>query len=52
MYDEFGNGLQYTKKGAMFWLKASNTVYFFTGDSVYAYVQDKPHLLDGSGAPV
>jgi hypothetical protein len=52
VYDDFGNGLQYSKKGALFWLKASNTVYFFTGDSLYAYVQDKPHLLDGSGAPV
>jgi hypothetical protein len=52
IYDDYGNGLQYTKKGVMFWLKESNTVYFFTGDSVYAYVQGKPHLLDGSGRPV
>lgn len=52
IYDDYGNGLQYSKKGVLFWLKESNTVYFFTGDSVYAYVQGKPRLLDGSGRPV
>ncbi len=51
VYDDYGNGLQYTKKGVLFWLKESNTVYLFTGDSVYAYVQGKPRLLDGSGRP-
>jgi hypothetical protein len=50
-YDDFGNGVQYSQKGVLFWLKESNTVYLFTGDSVYAYVQDKPRLLDGSGRP-
>ncbi|HEX8967413.1 MAG TPA: hypothetical protein VF937_06010 [Chloroflexota bacterium] len=52
IYDDYGNGLQYSKKGVLFWLKESNTVYFFTGDSVYAYVQGKPRLLDGSGRPI
>jgi hypothetical protein len=52
IYDDYGNGLQYTKKGVMFWLKESNTVYFFTGDSLYVFFQDKPRLLDGSGRPV
>jgi hypothetical protein len=51
-YDDFGNGVQYAQKGVLFWLKESNTVYLFTGDSVYAYVQGKPTLLDGSGRPV
>jgi hypothetical protein len=51
VYDDYGNGLQYTKKGVLFWLKESNTVYLFSGDSVYAYVQGKPRLLDGSGRP-
>jgi hypothetical protein len=51
IYDEYGNGLQYTKKGVLFWLKESNTVYLFTGDSVYAFVEGKPRLLDGSGRP-
>ena len=51
-YDDFGNGVQYAQKGVLFWLKESNTVYLFTGDSVYAYVQGKPRLLDGSGRPV
>jgi hypothetical protein len=52
VYDDKGNGLQYTKNGMLYWLKDSNTVYLFTGDSVYAYVQGKPRLLDGSGRPV
>jgi hypothetical protein len=50
-YDDFGNGVQYVQKGVLFWLKESNTVYLFTGDSVYAYVQGKPRLIDGSGRP-
>jgi hypothetical protein len=52
VYDKFGNGLQYTQKGVLFWLKESNTVYFFSGDSVYVFVQGKTRLIDGSGRPV
>jgi len=48
-YDGFGNGIQYTTKGVLFWLKASNTTYLFSGDSVYAFVQGKARLIDGSG---
>jgi hypothetical protein len=48
-YDSFGNGVQYSTVGVMWWLKASNTVYLFRGDSVYVFVEGKPRLLDGSG---
>jgi hypothetical protein len=48
-YDSFGNGVQYSTVGVMWWLKASNTVYLFRGDSVYLFVEGKPRLLDGSG---
>jgi hypothetical protein len=48
-YDGFGNGIQYTNKGVLFWLKASNTTYLFVNDSVYAFVQGKARLIDGSG---
>ena len=48
-YDEFGNGVQYTEKGVLFWLKGSNTSYFMIDDSVYAYVRGKVQLIDGSG---
>lgn len=48
-YDGFGNGLQYTKNGLMVWVKASNTVYYFGGDSIYAYVDQQTRLLDGPG---
>jgi hypothetical protein len=48
-YDGFGNGIQYTTKGVLFWLKASNTSYLFENDSVYAFVQGKARLIDGSG---
>jgi hypothetical protein len=48
-YDGYGNGIQYTTKGVLFWLKASNTTYLFMNDSLYAFVQGKAKLLDGSG---
>jgi hypothetical protein len=48
-YDRFGNGLQYTDRGVLFWQKDSNTVYFFLGDSVWANLEGKPQLLNGSG---
>jgi hypothetical protein len=46
-YDGFGNAIQYTKNGMMFWLKNNNTVYFFTNDSLYAHIDEKTRLLDG-----
>lgn len=48
-YDSFGNGVQYTTYGTLWWLKASNTVYLFRNDSVYVFIEGKPRLLDGSG---
>jgi hypothetical protein len=48
-YDEYGNGLQVTRKGDLFWLKASNTVYFFVGDTLYAFIDGQVQKLDGSG---
>jgi hypothetical protein len=48
-YDEFGNGLQYTEKGVLFWLKGSNTSYFLIDDSVYGLIRGKIQLVDGSG---
>ena len=49
-YDGFGNGVQYTRAGMLFWQKDSNTVYFFRGSSVWAYIQGHSQLLYGSGA--
>ncbi len=49
-YDGFGNGIQYTTKGVLFWLKASNTVYFMMNDSLYVYAGGQMKLLDGSGS--
>jgi hypothetical protein len=51
-YDTFGNGLQYTDYGVMFWAKATNTVYFFRNDSVYIFrfpPGGQPRVLDGPG---
>jgi hypothetical protein len=48
-YDGFGNGIQYTTNGVLFWLKGSNTSYFYTKDSLYAYIDKKSRLLDGPG---
>lgn len=48
--DSFGNVRQYTKNGILFWQNASNTVYFFRGDSLYGFINDKSTLIHGSGA--
>ena len=48
-YDRFGNGLQYTDRGVLFWQKESNTVFFFLADSVWTNLEGKPQLLHGSG---
>jgi hypothetical protein len=49
-YDGFGNGLQYTKNGVLFWNKASNTVYFFRDKTLYVRIAEKTRVLDGPGA--
>lgn len=46
-YDGFGNAMQYSSKGVLFWQKDSNTVYFFADTSVYAFVQGKSAVLHG-----
>jgi hypothetical protein len=46
-YDGFGNALQFTANGVLFWQREANTVYFFTGSSVYAFIQGKSELLHG-----
>ncbi len=51
-YDGFGNGLQWTEYGVLFWLKASNTVYYFVGDRVYAQVDNQTKLVDAPGRPL
>ncbi|MBV9353953.1 MAG: hypothetical protein JO023_00355 [Chloroflexi bacterium] len=48
-YDRYGNGLQETTNGDLFWQKASNKVYFFVGDTLYEYVNRQIRKLDGSG---
>ena len=48
-YDRFGNGLQYTDRGVLFWEKDSNTVFFFLADSVFANLEGKVQVLHGSG---
>jgi hypothetical protein len=50
MHDnQFGNGLQYTDNGVLYWVQGSNTVYFFTGHSLYVFQDGEPRLLDGPG---
>lgn len=46
-FDGFGNALQYSENGVLFWSKASNTPYFFIGDRVYAFVDSRTRQLDG-----
>jgi hypothetical protein len=45
----FGNGIQYTDNGVLYWVQASNSVYFFTGHSVYVLQDSQLHLIEGSG---
>jgi hypothetical protein len=49
-YDHFGNGVQYTREGMLFWQKDSNTIYFYRSASVWGYIQGHSQLLYGSGA--
>ncbi|MBI4491818.1 MAG: hypothetical protein HY690_03385 [Chloroflexi bacterium] len=36
-YDSFGNALQHTSKGVLFWQKSTNSVYFFTENQLYLF---------------
>ncbi len=45
-YDGTGNGYQNTKAGTLFWLKSTNTVYFFTKEALYSLRNDKIVTLD------
>jgi hypothetical protein len=44
-YDGFGNGMQFSANGVLFWQKNSDTVYFLNTDSAYALLQQKSQLL-------
>ncbi len=44
--DAFGNTRQFTTKGVLFWLKASQTVYYFTEDRLYVFDNGQLRLLD------
>lgn len=46
-YNLFGDARQYTTNGVLFWQRASNTVYFFKGTCVYAYVGGRTEWVDG-----
>ncbi|MCL5109902.1 MAG: hypothetical protein M1401_13760 [Chloroflexi bacterium] len=39
LYDTAGNAHQSTTKGVLLWYKATNSVFFVTGEGVYAYRQ-------------
>jgi hypothetical protein len=47
--DPLGNAQQLTTKGVLYWLKESDTVYFFTGENVYVLIDGRFRLLRGSG---
>jgi hypothetical protein len=47
--DPFGNAIQYTTNGVLYWLKTTDSVYFFAGDSVYVLVDGRFRRLNGSG---
>jgi hypothetical protein len=44
--DAFGNTRQVTTNGVLFWLKASQSVYFLTGDKLYVFENAQVRLLD------
>jgi len=48
-YDGAGNGYQNSKNGTLFWLKATNTVYFFTRDAVYVFRDNRSQVIDRAG---
>ncbi|MCL4486542.1 MAG: hypothetical protein M1570_00225, partial [Chloroflexi bacterium] len=45
-YDRVGNGYQNSAKGTLFWLKATNTVYFFTTEAAYVFRNGRANLID------
>jgi len=49
-YDRYGNSVQYTTTGVIFWQKEANTSFFFHGNSVWGYIQGHKQLLQGPGA--
>lgn len=48
--DPHGNVRQYTRNGMLFWQRQTNEVFFFGGDSVWGFTDQKSTLLHGSGA--
>jgi hypothetical protein len=50
LHDEhFGNGLQYTDSGVLYWVHDSNTVYFFKDHNAYVFQDGQLRLIDGPG---
>jgi hypothetical protein len=47
--DPLGNAQQLTTKGVLYWLKESDTVYFFTGENVYVLIDGRFRVLRGPG---
>ncbi|MDQ1249175.1 MAG: hypothetical protein QG597_3549 [Actinomycetota bacterium] len=45
-YDSTGNGYQNSKNGTLFWLKSTNTVYFFTAEAVYVFRDGRNQTID------
>lgn len=48
--DRFGNVRQYSTKGVLFWEKTSNTVFFLTQETLYAFLNERSTILHGPGA--
>lgn len=46
-YDLWGNARQYTTNGVLFWQRASNNVFFFKDQCVYAYIGGRTQVVDG-----
>jgi hypothetical protein len=49
--DPLGNAQQLTTRGVLYWLKESDTVYFFAGENVYVLIDGRLRRLRGSGQP-
>jgi hypothetical protein len=47
-YDMSGNGYQNTKSGTLFWLKETNTVYFFGKEGLYVYRDGRTRMIDAA----
>ena len=46
-YDGYGNAKQYTTNGVLFWVRATNTVYFFRDDCLFAFIDEKTQVMHG-----